>query len=180
VQRLGGRLGALAAATVLTACGDAAPPAPTAAQQTTSVPAVPAPVTNETVPAHPVGEPFTLGDLRLTVLSVQDPFPGAAATQPAPGNRLVSIRYEVASLRAETLHVTDLPVMEVGDATGGTYTSEHGRLSSVNGMRRPGDLPAGTWMEASALVEVPASAAGLRATFRARDRPDVRAVVRLD
>lgn len=167
------------AATLLTACGGGAPPAPTAAQGTTSVPAVTAapavpavPVTTTTAAAgYRVGEPFTLGDLRLTVLSVEDPFPAAAATQPAPGNRLVSIRYEVVSLGALPLLVTELPTLEVGDAGGGTYTSEHGRVNAEVGASRR--------IERSRLFEVPGSAGGLRATFRAHGRPDLRAVVRL-
>lgn len=106
-----------------------------------------------------------VGDLRVTVLSVQDPFP-ASAVQPAPGNRLVSIRYEVVSESPVTLSVADLPVVELRDSTGVGARSEHGRLSLINGARTPGDLSAGRRMESSALFEVPGSAAGLHLAFR--------------
>ena len=117
-------------------------------------------------PTHELGEPFVMGEFRVTLLSVQDPFASTAQVQPASGNRLVMIEYEMVSLSADTRSVSDLPSVEVRDSTGAIYQSAHGRLSVVGGSRSPGELPGGERVETSAVFEIPASATGLQAAFR--------------
>ncbi len=170
------RLGAVAAAALLTACSDS-PPATKAPEPGPSRPAQGAELTTNTMPAplpllQKLGEPFTLDDVRLTVLSVQDPFPPNPQVQAQPGNRLLLVRYEMVSLREDTRNMSDLPSVEVRDTTGGAYRSAHGRLSVVGGVGVPGEVAGGTRMESSAVFEVPASATGLRAGFRSPGRPD--------
>ena len=87
------------------------------------------------------------------------------------------IRYEMVSLSAEIRNVADLPTVEVQDAAGATYPSQHGRLSMVGGAGRPGELPGGKRMESSAVFEVPASASGLRAAVRDQARPEAESVL---
>ncbi len=118
-----------------------------------------------------VGEPFTLGAFRVTVLSVQDPFPSTPQLQPAPGNRLLSVRYEVVSQRFDSQNLPQLPHAEIRDPTGANYQSEHGRLSEVNGARAPGEVVDGRRIGATALFEVPAPATDLRVVFRAPAGP---------
>ena len=128
-----------------------------------------------------LGEPFMLDDLRVTMLSVQDPFSPTPQVQPASGNRLVSIRYEVMSQSGATHTLSALPAVELRDSTGASYQSEHGRLSVVGGSRAPGELPSGKSMETSAVFEVPGSATGLRVAFRSLGSPGrEEAVVILD
>jgi hypothetical protein len=156
-----GRAGAVAAMAVLVACSDAragsAPDQPGTSLAQQSV--ITTTTAGEQVQPvlHGLGEPFTVGDVRLTVVSVQDPFPASAGLQPVAGNRLVSIKYEAVSLSAASQHVSDLPPVALLDSTGTSYESEHGRLSMVAG---------GKSMEASVLFEIPASATGLRVAFR--------------
>jgi len=112
-----------------------------------------------------IGEPFTLGDAQVTVLAVQDPFPPTHALEPGGGHRLVSVRYE-AVRESGVSGPADLPSVELQDASGGTYASEHGRVSVINGGSAPGErLPAAS-IRSSAVFEIPATATGLRATFR--------------
>jgi hypothetical protein len=141
----------------------------------TSVAARPQPVLRR------VGEPFTVDGMQLTLLSAQDPFPPTPQTQPQPGNRLVSVKYEVVNTGPAASAVPDLPVLRLLDATGAAYTSEHGRLSLIAGGASPGDLLPGKRMESSVLFEVPAGAGGLRAAFSAAgdDRAPV-ALITLD
>lgn len=124
-----------------------------------------------------LGQPFTLGDVQLKLLAVQDPFPPTPQVQPAPVNRLVSIRYEVVSQSSASQKLSDLPAIELRDSTGASYQSEHGRLSVVGGSRTPGELPAGRRMESSAVFEIPASATGLGVAFRSPAGPGGREVV---
>ena len=167
--------------TLLTTCTGDGPSSGIAAQGSTTLGLPPADPTTTTTSAQPVvrriGEPFTVGDARLTLLSVQDPFPAPAQLQPRAGHRMLSIRYEAVSLRADPLEVSELPSVEIRDSTGGTYRSEHGRLSVVAGSRAPGEPAGGHRMESSAMFEVPASATGLRVTFRSVAAQDDRAVV---
>jgi hypothetical protein len=86
--------------------------------------------------------------------------------QPTPGNRLLSIKYEAVSQSTAPQNVSDLPAVEVRDATGAAYQSEHSRLSLVAGARGPGELAPGKRMESSVLFEIPASVNGLRVAFR--------------
>ena len=177
-------MGALAATTVLSACTDSSPagkvaepatsPAAQEAVATTTTTAPPQPV------VHRIGQSFVLADLRLTMLSVQDPFPPSPAVQPRPGNRLVSIKYEAVSQSSASRGLSDLPSVELRDSSGAGYRSEHGRLSMTNGARTPGELPAGRRMEASALFEVPASATRLSVAFRPLFGPDQEVMVTLD
>lgn len=163
------RLGAVAAAALLTACSGTSDDKPAPTTQGTAAGSTTAPQAAPTV--HKVGEPFTMGDLRLTLLKVQDPFP-TGQPPPGPGNRLVSIQYEVVAQSSEPLNVSALPSIEVRDSTGARYQSQHGRLGAISSGRR---------MENNALFEVPASATGLRVLFAARDRPgDEGAVVILE
>ncbi|MDQ3896424.1 MAG: DUF4352 domain-containing protein [Actinomycetota bacterium] len=163
----GRRFAAVAAVAVLTACSDA-PSATTAPEASTSSPTR-GEARTTTVAPEPrlavgnVGEAFTLGDVRLTVLSVEDPFPSTPEVRPAPGNRLVLVRYEMISMRADALDPSALPPFEVRDAAGASFRSEHGRSS-----RTAAGVQGGTRIESSAVFEVPASATGLRAAFRAR------------
>ena len=167
------RLSALATAVILTGCSGppsssavpAGVPTPPAQDATTTAPAV---VLKTDPVLHRLGEAFSVGDVRLTLLSVQDPFPPTPQVQPGPGNRLLSIKYEAVSQSPEPKKVSDLPSVEVRDAAGAIYRSEHGRLSMVGGTGTPGELPSGKRMESSVLFEVPSSAAGLRVAFRAR------------
>ena len=121
-----------------------------------------------------------LGQVRLTVLSVQDPFPPTAQTQPAPGNRLLSVKYEAINASAEPQTLSDLPSVEVRDSTGAGYESAHGRLSVAGGSRNGAEVGPGKRMESSVLFEVPSSATGLRVAFRSHDRPQDEAAVSLD
>lgn len=116
--------------------------------------------------SNKLGEPFTLGGLRVTVLALQDPFPSTPQVQPAPGNRLVSIKYEVVSQSSDSKKLSELPAIELRDSTGAGYRSEHGRVSMVGGSGAPGELAAGKSMESSAVFEVPAGASGLQVSFR--------------
>jgi len=168
------RLGVVVAVAVLTACADdrlqdtATQPSTSSAVQAATTTTTEAQQSRSALQG--IGQPFTLGDARLTVLSVQDPFPSTTAVQPAPGNRLVSIRYEVVSQSPVTQNLSDMPAVELHDSTGAEYRSEHGRLSVVGGSRAPGELPAGKRMETSAVFEVPGPATGLRAAFRTPGR----------
>ena len=170
------RWGWVAAAAALTGCSPSSP-ATTAADAGATQP-VPAVVTTTTAAAQPrvalrrLAEPFDLGDVRVTLLSVEDPFASTPGVQPAPGNRLLLLKYEMISLSPDALDLSDLPSVDVRDTTGATFRSEHGRLSMAAGARTPGQLPAGKRMEASAVFEVPASATGLRAAFRAGPQPE--------
>lgn len=174
------RLGAVVVAIVLTACAEA-PSTDTASQTSTSL-AIQNENTTTTAGTEPrvmrrVGEQFILGDVQLSVLSVQDPFSSTAQMQPAAGHRLVSIRYEVVSQSSTDL--TALPVVELRDSSGAAYQSEHGRMSVINGSRRPGELATGRRMESNAVFDIPASATGLRGGFRLPSSPET-AVVTLD
>ncbi|MGI8810411.1 MAG: hypothetical protein ACR2KK_21680 [Acidimicrobiales bacterium] len=108
---------------------------------------------------------------------MQDPYPPSPQVQPAPGNRLLSIKYEAVSQSAVSQNLSELPAPELLDSTGTSYRSEHGRLSMVGGARTPGEFPPGKRMEASALFEIPASATGLRVAFRAPAGPDAQGVM---
>ena len=130
------------------------------------------------VPAvHKLGEPFTVGDGRVTVLSIQDPFPSTPQLRPGPGNRLLSVRYEVVSQGSEPQTLSGLPLVEVRDSTGASYRSEHGRVSAVAGSSTAGEVPAARRMESNAVFEVPASATGLRVVVRSAARPGDEGVV---
>ena len=52
-------------------------------------------------------------------------------------------------------------------------------MSVINGSRTPGELATGERMESNALFDIPASATGLRVTFRLPTSPET-AVVTLD
>ncbi|MGH9277314.1 MAG: DUF4352 domain-containing protein [Acidimicrobiales bacterium] len=174
------RVGAVVAVAVLFACSDADPQSSSRSTSPPQQPAMTTPTTgmqlSEPTPTtgmhlseptlQKLGQPFVLDDLRMTMLSVQDPFPPTPAVQPARGNRLVSIRSEVVSQSSATRNLSDLPAVELRDSTGASYQSEHGRLSVVGGSRTFGELPAGTRMETSAVFEVPESATDLRVAFR--------------
>jgi hypothetical protein len=169
----------------MTACGGS-PSSVTATQATTSVPSQ-----GEVAPTtvgiqqsrevlHMVGEPFLLGNAQLTMISVQDPFPPVPLTEPAAGNRLVSIEYEVVNLGSASIELSHLPAVELRDSTGGTYKSEHGRVS-LSGSGAPGQLAPGKRLDSSRLFEVPTSATGLRVLFRPRTGSGAEtAVVTLD
>ena len=181
------RIGALATITALSACTGSRP-AGSVAEPGTS-PANPETVATTTTttapPTQPVvrriGQSFVLDDLRLTMLSVQDPFPPTAQTLPAPGNRLASIKYEVVNDSSAPRNLSDLPTVEMRDSSGGSYRSAHGRLSVVGGAGGPGVLSPGKRMEGSAVFEVPASATNLSVSFRSLSRPgDQGVVVTLD
>ena len=113
-----------------------------------------------------VGEPFMLGDVQLTVLSVQDPFLPTAQMQPAAGHRLVSIKYEVLSQSSTSQNFSALPAVELHDSTGARYQSEHGRVSVINGSPAPGKPATGPRMENNTFFDIPAPATGLEVTFR--------------
>jgi len=115
------------------------------------------------IAVHGIGDRIALGDVEFTVLAVQDPFPATAQTQPQPGDRLVSVKYEVINHGTAAQMLSDLPEVELQDSTGGSYTSEHGRLSLIAGSRTPGELLPDKRMESSVVYEVPAGASGLRA-----------------
>lgn len=176
-------MGAVAAIGVLSACTDSRP-AGKAVEPVTSLATQEAvPTTTTTPPPQPVmqriGQSFVLDDFRLTMLSVQDPFPPSPAVQPRPGNRLVSIKYETVSQTSASRSLSDLPSVELRDSSGAGYRSEHGRLSMTNGVRTPGELTAGTSMETSAMFEVPASETSLSVAFRPLSRPDQEVMVTL-
>ena len=173
------RIGTVAAVAVVSACTTSRPPS-TAPESGTPLPPQGAITTTTAMTAPQPGEPFTLGDLRLTMLAVQDPFPSTPQVQPALGNRLVSIKYEVVSQSSASQNISDLPGVELRDSTEASYQSEHGRLSVVGGSRTPGELPAGKRMETSAVFEIPASATGLRVAFRSLTGPGDRVVVILE
>ena len=182
-------MGTVAAAAVLSACaesrpvGKAADPAIPPASQQTVADAVAANATT-TAPPQPVmqriGQSFVLDDLRLTMLSVQDPFLPSAAVQPRQGNRLVSITYETVSQSSASRSLSDLPSVELRDSSGASYQSEHGRVSMTGGARTPGELPGGRSMNTSAMFEVPTSATNLSVAFRPRTGADQGVVVSLD
>jgi hypothetical protein len=181
------RIGTVAAVAVVSACTTSRPPS-TASESGTPLPPQGAITTTTTAMTAPqsqpllqkLGEPFTLGDLRLTMLAVQDPFPSTPQVQPAPGNRLVSIKYEVLSQSSDFKKLSELPVIELRDSTGAGYRSEHGRVSVVGGSGAPGELPAGKIMESNAVFEVPDSASGLQVTFRSLVSPSEQQVVTLN
>jgi hypothetical protein len=127
-----------------------------------------------------IGDRIAFGDVELTVLAVQDPFPATAQTQPQPGDRLVSIKYEVINHDGSAHALSDLPAIELRDSTGASYTSEHARLSLVAGSRTPGELLPDKRMEASVLYEVPLDARGLRAVFSGTVGSDKQTAVTLD
>lgn len=180
------RIGAVAAVAVVSACTTSRPPSTASESGTPLLPQ--GAITTTTAAAAPqsqpqiqkLGEPFTLGDLRLTMLAVQDPFPSTPQVQPAPGNRLVSIKYEVLSQSSDSKKLSELPVIELRDSTGAGYRSEHGRVSVVGGSGAPGELPAGKIMESNAVFEVPDSASGLQVTFRSLVSPSEQQVVTLN
>lgn len=177
------RLGAVVVAIVLTACAEA-PSANTASQTSTSLAIRNGNTTRTAGTQEPrvvrrVGEPFMLGDVQLTVLSVQDSFSSTAQMQPAAGHRLVSIKYEVVSQSSTSQDLSALPAVELRDSTGAGYQSEHGRMSVINGSRTPGELATGRRMESNTVFDIPASATGLRVTFRLPSSPET-AVVTLD
>ena len=177
-------MGALAALAVLSACTDSRPEGKAAEQVTPPAAQEAVATTTTTPPPQPVvrriGQPFVLDDLRLTMLSVQDPFPPSTAVQPRPGNRLVSIRYETVSQSSTSRSMSDLPSVELRDPSGASYRSEHGRIGMANGARTPGELPPGRSMETSAKFEVPASATSLSVAFRPLSGPDQEVMVTLD
>lgn len=182
------RIGTVAAVAVVSACTTSRPPStasesstplpPQGAITTTAAAAMTAPQSQPLI--QKLGEPFTLGDLRLTMLAVQDPFPSTPQVQPAPGKRLVSIKYEVLSQSSDSKKLSELPVIELRDSTGAGYRSEHGRVSVVGGSGAPGELPAGKIMESNAVFEVPDSASGLQVTFRSLVSPSEQQVVTLN
>ena len=177
-------MGALAAIAVLSACTDSRPAGKAAEPVTSLASQEAAPTTTTLAPPQPVvqriGQSFVLDDLRVTMLSVQDPFPQSAAVQPRPGNRLVLVRYETVSQTSAPRSLSDLLSVELRDSSGAGYRSEHGRLSMTNGARTPGELPAGRSMETSALFEVPASATSLSVAFRPLSSPDQEVMVTFD
>lgn len=171
---------ALLPAAVLAGCGDA-PSGSTTAANGESLPAQAAIVTTTTeqsrTAVQKLGEPFTLGDVRVTVLSVQDPFPSVPPLEPKPGNRLLSVRYEVVSQASDSDALSHLPRAEVRDSAGVSYVSEHGRLSDVDGSRTAGGMGGARTIEANGLFEVPASATGLSIVFRSPARPGAEGIV---
>ena len=177
------RLGAVVAAIVLTACAEA-PSAGTASQTSTSL-AIQSGNTTTTTGTQQlralrrIGEPFMLGDVQVTVLSVQDPFPSTAQVQPAAGHRLVSIKYEVLSQSSTAQELSALPAVQLRDSTGAGYQSGHGRMSVINGSPTPGELATGRRMESNSVFDIPASATGLQVAFGLPTRPET-AVVTLD
>lgn len=177
-------IGTVAAVAVLTACADSRPVGQAADPGTSLTTQVAvASETTTTAPPQPlvqIGQSFVLDELRLTMLSVQDPFPPSPAVGPRPGNRLVSIRYETVSQTSASRSLSDLPSVELRDSSGASYRSEHGRLSMANGARSPGELPGGKSMQTSAIFEVPASATSLTVAFRPRSHPGQEVMVTLD
>ena len=177
-------MGALAAIAVLSACTDSRPASNAVAPTSPPTQEAVAATTTTAPPPQPVmqkiGQPFVLDDLRLTVLSAQDPFPPSAAVQPSPGNRLVSIKYETVSQSSASRSMSDLPSVELRDSSGAGYRSEHGRISMVNGARTPGEVPPGKSTETTAMFEVPASATSLSVAFRPPSAPHQGVVVTLD
>ena len=175
-------IGTVAAVAVLSACTDSRR-ADEAAEPVTSRAAQEAVATTATPPqpvVHKIGASFVLDGLRLTMLSVQDPFPPSPAMQPRPGNRLVSIKYETVSQTSASWSMSDLPSVELRDSSGAGYRSEHGRISMANGARTPGELAPGRSMETSAMFEVPAPATRLSVAFRPLSGADQEVVVTLD
>jgi hypothetical protein len=177
------RSGALVVAIALTACAEA-PSADTASQTSTSLEiqngnTTTTAGTQEARVVRRVGQSFMLGDVQLTVLSVQDPFSSTAQLQPASGRRLVSVKYEVVSQSSASKDLSALPSVELRDSTGAGYQSEHGRMSVINGSRTPGELATGRRIESNTLFDIPASATGLGVTFRLPSSPET-AVVTLD
>ena len=158
-------------AVVMTACGSS-PSAVKATQASTSLPTQGelAPTTTGIQQSREVlrriGEPFLLGNFQLTVVSVQDPFPSVPLTEPAAGNRLVSIEYEVVNRSTASLELSHLPAVELRDSIGAAYKSEHGRVSLSGGSGAPGELAPDKKMDSSRLFAVPTSATGLRVVFR--------------
>ena len=157
-------------AVVMTACGT--PSAVTATQASTSLPTQGevAPTTTGIQQSREVlrriGEPFLLGNFQLTMVSVQDPFPSVPLTEPAAGNRLISIEYEVVNRSTASLELSHPPGVELLDSIGAAYKSEHGRVSLSGGSGAPGQLAPDKKMDSSRLFEVPTSATGLRVVFR--------------
>jgi hypothetical protein len=92
------RLGAVVVAIVMTACAEA-PSADTASQTSTSL-AIQSGNTTTTTGTQEarverrVGQPFMLGNVQLTVLSLHDPFSSTAKLQQAAARRQQSIKYE--------------------------------------------------------------------------------------
>lgn len=117
------------------------------------------------VPQPQIGDELALGELRLTVRSVEDPAT-PSQLQPHPGNRLVSVTFEAVNQSSVALGPADLPSVELADAGGGRYTPEHGRVGVVSASRTPGEVLAGDSMRSTLLFDVPAGATGLRVTFR--------------
>lgn len=165
-------IGVVAAMLMLAACSSGGGSDPARGQASDSNPGTSEPprlgatsTTIEQTPLveHKVGDSIALGDIELTVLAVQDPFPTTAQTQPQPGDRLVSVKYEVINHSPVAQMLSDLPAVQLQDSTGASYTSEHSRLSLIAGSRVPGELLPTKRMESSVVYEVPADAGGLRA-----------------
>lgn len=173
----------LAVAAAASACTSSRS-ATTASEASTTLPMQVAVTTSTSAQSQRVlnkqGEPFTIGGVRVTVLALQDPFPSTPQMHPAPGNRLVSIKYEVLSQSSDSKNLSELPVIELRVSTGAGYRSEHGRVSVVGGSGAPGELPAGKGMESNAVFEVPDSASGLQVTFRSLVSPSEQQVVTLN
>jgi len=93
--------------------------------------------------------------------------PPTAAVEPAPGQRLVSVSDEVVGDNPEDLHPNVLPTVELRDAGGGSYASGHGRVALINGASSRSQPSPGGSIQSDALFEVPETATGLRAAFRA-------------
>ncbi len=171
---------ALLTAAVLSACSNAPSDSATGADSTSLRAQDPIATTTteqSRTAMQKLGEPFTLDDVRVTVLSVQDPFPPPAQLEPKPGNRLLSVRYELVSQSSDSHRLSELPRADVRDSTGRSYQSEHGRFSEVNGSRTAGGAMDGRKIEGNALFEVPASATGLTVVFRSPARPGDEGVV---
>ena len=173
----------MVAAVILTACGSS--PSTVTASPSTSLSKGEVTTTTGVAQSHDVlhkvGEPFVLGRVQVTVLSVKDPFPSTPQTEPAAGNRLVSIEYEVVSRSPASVALSDLPAVELRDLTGRGYKSEHGRVSVSNGSGTPGQLAPGKSMESALLFEIPAAATGLRVAYRSHTSSGAEsAVVTLD
>ena len=118
-----------------------------------------------------IGEPVSLGDITVTVLSVEDPFPPTPQLEPKPDHRWVSLRYELTGESLSDASPSDLPAVELLDSTGRRYQSEHGRVGFVGGSGTPGGRQGGTTVDSSALFEIPHSVTGLVATFRVPRAP---------
>ena len=116
------RSGVVVVAIGLTACAEV-PSADTASQTSTSLAIqrgnpTTTTGTQEAQVMRRVGQSFILGDVQLTVLSVQDPFSSTAQLQPAAGRRLVSVKYEVVSQSSTSQDLSALPTVELRDSTG--------------------------------------------------------------